>query len=147
MKFSLIILSALLMGLSQQPIGCGFLAWFSLLPLIKFLDTSNLLKEKIKIGILWGFIYHLSVVYWLFFNIGITKFSGFLSLIAATSILTVNTILIVIIYSIVKNHTFSRIYYSLPLIWVSIEYIRTFSFLGFPWVSISNSQAYYHLLI
>ena len=68
MKYILIFFSALLMGLSQQPIGCGWFAWVALFPLIFFLDKQTAFKEKIYIAVLWGFTYHFSVIYWLFFK-------------------------------------------------------------------------------
>ena len=104
MKFSLIILSGLLMGISQQPIGTGWLAWFCLIPLIKFLDDSSCFKEKFYISILWGFTYHSSVIYWIVFNIGTTKLLGFASLVLSSFILTINTILIVSLYHMISKN-------------------------------------------
>ena len=127
MQYYLIILSALFMGLSQQPIGCGWFAWFSLVPLIKFLDYSNSLKNKIFISILWGFIYHSTILYWMIFNLGTTKLLGMVSLILATLILTINTISISFLYHIIFQNKFNKSYYFIPVIWVSIEYLRTFS--------------------
>ena len=103
MQYYLIILSALFMGLSQQPIGCGWFAWFSLVPFIKFLDQSNSLKNKIHISILWGFIYHFTILYWMIFNLGTTKSLGLVSLILSTIILLTNTILIAFIYHIISK--------------------------------------------
>jgi len=146
MQYYLIILSALFMGLSQHPINCGWLAWFSLIPFIKFIDESNSFKNKLYISILWGFIYHSTILYWMIFNLGTTKFLGLISLILSTIILLTNTALISCIYHIVSKNRFKKTYYSIPVIWVSIEYIRTFSALGFPWVSLSNSQVHYNIL-
>ena len=146
MKYCFIILSALLMGLSQHPIGCGWLAWFSLIPLINFLDNSTSFKNKIYASILWGFVYHSTIIYWMIFNLGTTKLLGFISLILATLVLTVNTVLIVFLYHIISQNKFSKTYYFIPIIWTSIEYLRTFSILGFPWVALANSQVHYNIL-
>ena len=48
MKYFLTILSAFLMGLSQQPIGCEWLAWFALIPLIYYFDNSDNIKNDPK---------------------------------------------------------------------------------------------------
>ena len=104
MQYSLIILSAILMALSQQPIGCGWFAWFSLIPLIKYLDESNTLKHRIYISILWGVVYHSSFLYWMIFNLGTTKLLGMVSLILATFILTLNTISISFLYHIISKN-------------------------------------------
>ena len=68
---SFFILSALFMGFSQQPWGLGFLAWFSFIPSIYFLNNEKCIKKIISYAFLWGFIYHLSFLYWLSGNIGI----------------------------------------------------------------------------
>jgi len=146
MQYFLIILSALFMGLSQQPIGCGWFAWFSLIPLINYFNSNNSLKNKLYISFLWGFIYHSSIIYWMVFNLGTTELLGFISLILATLILSVNTLLIVFLYHIISKTQFSKVYYFIPTIWVMVEYIRTFSIIGFPWVSLANSQVYYNTL-
>ena len=97
-------------------------------------------------SIVWGIIYHSAILYWMIFNLGTTKFLGLMSLILATLVLTVNSVLISCLYHIVSKNKFNKSYYFLPLICVTIEYLRTFSILGFPWVSISNSQVYYNVL-
>ena len=126
MQYFLIILSALLMALSQQPIGCHCFSWFALFPLINFLDKSKLLKEKFYASIIWGIVYHSAILYWMIFNLGTTKLLGFVSLVLATFVLSVNTILICLLYHIISKYECDKIYYTLPIIWVSIEYLRTF---------------------
>ena len=134
------------MALSQQPIGCEFFAWFSIVPLIKVLDDSKLIKEKLFFAFIWGFIYHASTIYWIFFNLGTNRTIGFISLLAAVLVLTFNIILIVLLFSIISKKIFTKTYILLPIIWVSVEYVRTFSILGFPWTSLANSQVHYNLL-
>jgi len=56
-KLYLVTLSAILMGVSQQPWGFGFLAWFSLVPFFLFLQTENKLKKIIGYSFLWSFLY------------------------------------------------------------------------------------------
>ena len=146
MKYFIISLSALFMSLSQQPIGCGWLAWVSLIPLIHFLYNSISLKEKVYISILWGIVYHSSILFWMIFNLGTTKFLGLISLILATLVLSVNIIFIGILYHLTSKNKIIKTYYYIPIIWVSIEYLRTFLILGFPWVSIANSQVHYNIL-
>jgi len=148
MKYTWILLSALLMGFSQHSIEYGWLAWFSLFPFIKFLDSSEYsFKDGIYMSLIWGFTYHITVIFWMFFNLGMpTKTLSFISLLASVIILMINTVLIVILYSIIKKNKFDKIYFFLPAIWVSIEYVRTFSILGFPWISLANSQTNYILL-
>ena len=146
MKRFIIILSALFMGFSQQPIGFGWFAWFSLAPLIHFLYHSKSLKDKFYICLLWGIVYHSSILYWMIFNLGTTKFLGVISLLLATIVLSLNTIVIGFLYHVLSKYKFVKVYFFIPIIWVSIEYVRTFLILGFPWISLANSQVYYNIL-
>ena len=41
-KYFLIIMSAFFMGLAQQPIHLGFLAWFSFVPVLYFLEEEQI---------------------------------------------------------------------------------------------------------
>ena len=59
------------MGLSQQPWSLGFLAWFSLVPVLFFLEKQYPIKKTLFFSFLWGFIYHVTFLYWLSSNIGI----------------------------------------------------------------------------
>ena len=58
-KFLPSIISAILMGISQQPWGFGFLAWFSLVPFIFSIEKQKSLKDVIKQSFIWSFLYHL----------------------------------------------------------------------------------------
>lgn len=146
MKYFIITLSALFTAISQHPVDCGWFAWFSLIPLVHFLYKSQTFKDRLYISILWGIIYHSSVLYWMIFNLGTTKFLGLISLILATVILSTNIILIAFLYHIISKVKIIKTFYWLPTIWVSVEYLRTFLILGFPWVSLSNSQVHYNIL-
>ena len=43
-KYILSIISAILMGVSQQPWGLGFLAWFSLAPFLLAINNQTNLR-------------------------------------------------------------------------------------------------------
>ena len=140
-----LIISAISMGLSQQPWGLGFLAWFSLYSYINFFNKQNDYINTIKYSLLWGFIYHLSFMYWLSGNIGIDNMIlKYFTMILVALFLSLNFILINTLYVFFKKNypKFSSIYL-LPLIFVSIEYIRSFGLYGFTWNSLSYSQTDY----
>ena len=47
-KYFLVILSSFILGLAQHPINLGFLAWFSFIPILFFLDILiNSISDKI----------------------------------------------------------------------------------------------------
>ena len=150
----LVIISALCTGISMQPLSLGFLAWFSLVPLFYVLNQSNNnYKNILAYSFLWGFVYHIIVVFWLLFNIGMpevfgsTKVLGSITMFVVVLILSFNTILIGIIWYRLKTKYPSIGLVLFPVTWVSIEFVRSYGFLGFPWISIANSQIDYLFLI
>ena len=136
----LIILSACLMGIAQQPINLGFIAWIGLVPFI-YVISKNELKNTIIYSFTWGFLYNLIVVFWLSQNIGTSKIAAFISMILAVLILSLNTVAISYIwFRIKKNNQYSI--FLIPFIWVSIEFIRSFGILGFPWIYLIQNAEY-----
>ena len=146
-NYLLVFLSAILTGLSQQPLGLGFLCWFSLVPLLKVISIQNSFKQVFKHSVLWGFTYHLIVVYWLAGNIGTTQLIATMSMILVVIILCFNTILICAIWYQIRKKYYKYNLYIFAIIWVSVEYLRTYGLLGFPWVSLANSQTDYIYII
>ena len=125
--FSSSIISAVLMGISQQPWGFGFLAWFSLVPFLFFLDKENKIKNIIFYSFLWSFIYHLIFFFWLSENLGLdSQIHRYLTLLIVIFVLSINIILIYLSYYFLKKHIkiFSPIYI-LPFLITSIEYFRS----------------------
>ena len=142
-----LIISAFLTGLAQQPLQLGWLAWFGLLPLLFVYNRITKSRHFIITGIIWGFTYHLTVIFWLAFNIGTTPFIGFISMPAAVSILTLNIVAISFIIGILKKYYPQKWFFFLPCVWISIEYIRSMGHMGFPWVSLANTQLDYLTLV
>ena len=51
-KYTLSVISAILMGISQQPFGLGFLSWFSLFPFLFIIENQTNFKDIINYLIL-----------------------------------------------------------------------------------------------
>jgi len=137
------------MGLAQQPFSfnIGYLAWIALIPTIYVIERLNSFSKTILISFIWGFVYHISVVFWLSQNIGTSSGVAFLSMIAVVLILSCNTIFIFSLWYFFKKNNNSFNSFILPFIWVSIEYLRSYGILGFPWVNIANTQLNFYYLI
>ena len=58
-KIFLIFISSILMGIAQQPLGLGFLAWFCLIPFIHVLLSLENYKNIVFYSFIWGFIYNI----------------------------------------------------------------------------------------
>jgi len=144
-KKYLVIISAILMAFSQQPWGFGFLAWFSLVPFLFFLENENKIKSIIGHSFLWSFLYHLIFFYWLSENVGLdSQIHRHLILLIVIIVLSVNILFIYISYHYLKTHIkrFQSIYI-LPFLITSVEYLRSLGFYGSAWNSLSYSQVDY----
>ena len=57
----MIVTSAILTGLAHQPLGMGWLAWFSMIPFIIGIRNICSFKDHLKLGFTWGFFYNFNV--------------------------------------------------------------------------------------
>ena len=146
-KYLLIIISAFLSGIAQQPIYLGLIAWFSFIPIFYHLENKFRYKDFFYSGFIWGFIYHLTTIFWLSMNIGTNHYIASLTMILAVLVLSINSIIIFSVLYLFKKYYSKQYLYFLPFIWILVEYIKSFGTLGFPWVSIANTQIDYLVLI
>ena len=144
-NFILIFFSSVLMGVSQHPIGMGFLSLFALLPILPLLINLKSYRDAFKIGLIWGIIFNTVSIYWIAFNIGTSPFVAFITMILTVLILTVSSILIFSIWCMLNRRGVNIFF--LSFIWPSIELIRSYGSLAFPWISISNALVDYNLII
>ena len=141
------IISAILMGISQQPWGFGFLAWFSLVPFLFVIQKENSLKGIILQSFLWGFLYHLIFFFWISDNIGLDSIIlRYLIMLLVVFVLTLNIILIYTLYHYLKKYFNYNVLYFLPIIIVAIEYLRSLGFYGSIWNSLAYTQIDYLLI-
>jgi apolipoprotein N-acyltransferase len=137
----LLVLSAgILTAAAFPPLPLGFLAYFSLVPLIVvFLrDDFQLGFEK---GYIFGLVLNLGIMYWLAVNSGTDWYWATLSMIAAVLFLALNYGLIGLIFGFIGRRFGRNIgLWTLPIVWVAIEYIRSFGKLGFTWNNLCYTQ-------
>jgi len=136
------MVSGFITGMAMQPLFLGFFAWFGLIPLLKKLIDNHNLKQDLISAFVWGITYHLTVIHWMALNIGTTPVIAVGTLIFSVIFLTMNPMLIVFIWSLSKKQL-----WIFPFVWVSVEYIRSFGVMGFPWISLANTQSDYLILI
>ena len=111
------------------------------MPLFYELDRLNNFKSFLKVGFIWGFIYYLTVIFWLSMNIGTSSLVAFVSMLAAVLYNSLNIILTFFIIGIIKLTYRKNWIWFIPTIWTSVEYIRNMDLLtGGPWTSFANTQ-------
>jgi len=140
-KILLSVLSAIFLILSFPKTSLWFLAWISLVPLFLAIQNDASLKplKSFLYGTITGLLANLGILYWLvptFSAAGETKFIGIFVLLLLSLYLALYYGLFCLFYSLLTT-------YYLPLtafIWVSLEFLRTHLFTGFPWAQLGYSQ-------
>jgi len=141
----MIALSAILMAISQHPFGYGFLSFVSIIPIIPTLRNLRSYREAIRYGFVWGFIYNILTVYWIALNIGTTPIIASITMITSVFILLVGPVMIFVVWCMLNRRGINLLF--LSFVWASVELIRSYGTLGFPWTSISNSLLEYNNII
>ncbi len=142
MKRDLILslLTGLFLTLAFPPFHLGFLAYIGLIPFFVLLEKKDF-KETLRWGYLTGFFVNLGTLYW----IGWVTVPG---AVAAILYLPVYFVLYALVHNFVRDYLPERyFYYSVPFLWVGLEFIRSLGVLGFPWNSLAYTQTYYLSLI
>ncbi|MEA1986263.1 MAG: apolipoprotein N-acyltransferase, partial [Candidatus Marinimicrobia bacterium] len=108
--------------------------------LIPFIHILNNSKNGFKIGYLFGFIYSIFMIHWLAFNVGTNFIFATISMLLGSAYLALNYGLIGFLFSFIKKRNPKIAIWSLPFLWTSVEFIRSFGVFAFPWNSLGNSQ-------
>ncbi len=133
------LLSALLLSLAFPPSPLGFVAYFSLIPLIIALRGKSL-SSAFKIGYIFGLISNSILLFWIGWAI-------VLGAVAAIVILCLYTAFLFWLYALAQKRWGDVALFFLPFLWVAMEYFRSLSEASFPWLNLSYTQTYYLPLI
>ena len=137
------LLSGILLILSFPCFDLEFLAWFALVPLLYSIGGKGLV-DSFKLGFLTGIISFLGIIYWIIVAV---HTYGNIPLIISSFILL---LLVVYLSLFIGAFTFltrliqirsglQTILFT-PVLWVSLEYLRSFLLTGFPWANLGYSQ-------
>ncbi len=135
----LLLLSALLMELSFAPFNQCYFAFFALIPFFYVLQNTN---KAFLAGLIWGFIYSVFSINWLALNTGTYWWLATFSMLLASLFLALNYAFIAWLFRIIQNKNETLAFFSLPFLWVAIEFLRSFGTFGFPWLALGHSQAH-----
>ena len=139
----LAILSAVLLTLSFPKYDIESLAWIGLIPLILLAGRNSL-----KNAFLWcwvsGILFFLFTIYWLIMTIN--NYGDVPAWISALILLLLSVYLGLYfgIFGFLTAYVTKKLRLPLPffapVLWVTLEYIRTYMITGFPWASLGYSQ-------
>ncbi|MFZ3104782.1 MAG: apolipoprotein N-acyltransferase [Smithella sp.] len=135
-------LSGLLIFLSFPKYGFGFVAWIALLPLFFALRKANTVAQGLLLGFITGVTGYIGIIYWIAFvivNYGyLPLYVGIILMLLLACYLSAYISLFAgcIIYFREKI----PLYWTAPVLWVCLEYGKSFILTGFPWENLGYSQ-------
>lgn len=140
-KYVLAVISGLLLILSQPNFNLFPLAWVGLIPLLVCLKLTSSWKAAFWCGYVTGAVFFFGMTYWIvllypYANIVVTTF-GCLALVAYLAVYP--AIFSAVLYRLSK-HPGVRYIFIAPVIWIGLEWVRSWMLTGFPWGSMGYSQ-------
>lgn len=141
-KIFLAVLSGFLLTLSFPRTGISWLAWVSLVPLL--IGLRNLTpKNGFFLGLCAGLSHYITLMYWLAHTMSTYGNLPLYVSVPVLLLLSTYLALFVAMFSMATLYLCSipfLLVFMPPLMWVSLEYIRSFLFTGFPWELIGYTQ-------
>lgn len=138
--WALALLSGILSGIPFAILSCGFLIYFFLIPLLHIWLTQNF-KTSLAMTYMAAITCHTIAFYWIGLNQGTTFWIALLSLIAAVFYLSLFWLIpasIVHFFQIKKNNGLILF----PFAWITMEFLRSFGAMGFPWGQLALTQVF-----
>lgn len=123
-------------------IGFSWLAWIGIVPLLAAVRNLSW-RKGFGLGFLAGMAHFLTLVYWVAYTM---RTYGHLPWPVGVSILALLAACLAIFFASftalvcrLRPHPFSTLFLA-PIIWVALEYLRSFFLSGFPWELVGYSQ-------
>jgi len=129
---------AVLSALGFAPLNLWYLSFLG--PAL-FLYAVLESPRALRYGYLYGLVYSLVLVHWLAFNSGAAVWMVTLSMLAAAAFLALNYLGIAWVIRRIADRSPQQALIAFPFVWVSVEYLRSFGALGFPWAALGNTQS------
>lgn len=137
------LLSGILLVLSFPRFDFFLLAWTGFVPLLFSLWKKDW-REAFLFGFVFGMVYFFGTLYWVYHSInhfgGISFFSSIIIVLFLSAYLSLFPAFFSMLYAQVYRKTRLPSLFIAPVLWVSIEFIRSYALTGFPWSSIGYSQ-------
>jgi apolipoprotein N-acyltransferase len=137
------LLSGILLIFSFPNFDLEFLAWFALVPLFYSIDGKGL-YHSFKLGFFTGLVSFLGILYWIIVAVhtyGNVSFilSGLILLLLVTY-LSLFTGAFTFLTRLIQTRSGIQTILFTPILWVALEYLRSFLLTGFPWAYLGHTQ-------
>jgi apolipoprotein N-acyltransferase len=145
----LALLSGFLLILSFPKYGNGIVAWLALIPLFFALKDAAP-REAFKTGFFTGLVAHVGILYWITYVVVqygyLPVYVGIGAMLLLSAYLSLYTACFAWGVVFLRQRGI-RIFWSAPLIWTVLEFLRGRLLTGFPWENLAYSQYLYPKVI
>jgi len=141
-NIALAVLSGALLTCAFPKIGWDWLAWTALVPLLYALKALSP-GRAFRMGFITGLVHFLTLLYWL---VPVMRTYGYLPAYLSVAVLFLFAAFLALFIAAfcaalaAFGGKPARCLLMIPLLWVSLEFIRSFLFSGFPWELLGYSQ-------
>lgn len=136
------ILSGILLFLSFPKYGSGFVAWIALIPLFWAIKDASSLRQGLVLGFISGLIFHIGLIYWITYvivNYGyLPLYLGIIIMLLLACYLSLYVALFAA--GIVFLRQKIALFLAAPVLWICLEYCKSYLMTGFPWENLGYSQ-------
>ncbi|MBI5021047.1 MAG: apolipoprotein N-acyltransferase [Ignavibacteriales bacterium] len=143
MKLFLGLLSGLLLGLSFPPVPTGVAVLIAFVPFFLLLSTLENYGSTFRYTYFTIFIFNLITTYWAG---GFVHLKDWYMMVAGLLLIIGHPLFFIVpvfVWLFIrKQFGFKISIYTFPFIWVGFEYLHGIGDLGFPWLTIGNTQTY-----
>ncbi|MBN1931026.1 MAG: apolipoprotein N-acyltransferase [Desulfobacterales bacterium] len=136
------VLSGLLLSASFPKIGFNWFAWIALVPLLISINEVSL-RNSFCLGLLAGFTHYITLLYWLVYTMQVYgHIPLYLSVMILVLLCAYLSLYFGLFSAVLTWLSFKPIicFLIIPVLWTSLEYVRSFLFSGFPWGLIGYTQ-------
>jgi len=137
------LLSGILLIFSFPHFDLEFLAWFALVPLFLSIEGKGL-RRSFELGFLTGITAFLGILYWIIVAIhtygNVPLIPSGLILLLLVGYLSLFIGAFAFVTRLIQIRSGLQTILFTPLLWVGLEYLRSFLLTGFPWANLGYSQ-------
>jgi len=148
-RAALAVGSGLLLAASFPSVDWEWLAWVGLWPLLRAIDDRSPARA-FRLGWLTGFVFYLCTMYWVGYTI--RHYANLpLPIVAGIVVLMASVLAVYHGLFAAGLRLFARggrsVVWVAPALWVTLEWLRGWFFIGFPWGDLGYSQYRFHDLV